>query len=235
MSGDSFSYTGTELDALSQAQNYHAWIYGYFAGYFGRRVIEVGAGIGTFSEFILAGEGVSELTLFEPAENLFPKLQARFRTSARVRAIHGKFDAPALSADSIVLVNVLEHIEKDELFLESAYSTLAPGGRILLFVPALPWIYGTLDEAVEHFRRYTKPSLCSKLKGAGFQIETARYFNLPGALSWFIAGRALKKKTISPSDVWFYDKWVVPWVSRLERLIEPPLGQSLIAVARKSG
>jgi SAM-dependent methyltransferase len=235
MTVSSFSYSGTELDALAEAKNYYRWILNCFAPYLGRRVLEVGAGIGTFSRFLLDFGRVGELIALEPADNLFPLLEQRFREDRRVNPLKGYLEdfAASLVANSVVLVNVLEHIADDAKFLRLAYEVLPPGGAVLVFTPALPPIYGSLDRSFEHHRRYTRVALAQKLVQAGLHLECLRYFNLPGVVTWFLAGRVLRRDTIKPGDVRFYDRWVVPCASRLERLWEPPLGQSLLAVARK--
>lgn len=231
----SFLYTGTELDALDGARNYYRWILAHFAPYLGRRVVEVGAGIGNFSEYLLSQPGVSQLVAAEPAANLFPLLQCRFAGNPRVRVERGALEqlAGPAEADSVVFVNVLEHIDNDEEVLRQAHRMLAPGGTLLLIVPALPALFGSLDVEFGHFRRYTRAELGVRLQQAGFHIERLRYFNFPGVITWFLAARVFRRKTIRPSQVWIYDRLVVPWAARLERFWEPPLGQSLIAVARK--
>ena len=230
-----FSYSGTELDALTEARNYYSWLLHRFSPHLGRRVVEVGAGIGTFSEFLLRDGGVAELTLLEPAENTYPRLEDRFRQDPRVRTLQGYLEEHAgdLSADSLVSVNVLEHVPDDEAFLRDAHRVLVPGGRVLLFVPALEQLYGSLDEAFEHHRRYTRGMLASRLERAGFRPLRISYVNLPGVLSWFIAGKVLRKRTLSPADVRLYDSWVIPWVRRIEDRWEAPVGQSLLAVGQK--
>lgn len=232
-----FSYSGAELEALAGAKNYYRWILSYFGPHLGKRVIEVGAGIGSLSEFLLHSAHVSELVLVEPADNLFPLLQRRFSRNSRVQLVHGYLKSLSSttygSADSVVLVNVLEHIEDDEVCLQAAHQLLAPQGTILLFVPALPRLYGTLDRIFGHFRRYTKSLLTQKLQQAGFCLVSLRYFNFPGVITWFLAGKVLRRSTLRPRDVRLYDQWGVPWISRLERRWEPPIGQSLIAIARK--
>lgn len=230
-----FSYSGTELDALTEARNYYSWLLHRFSPHLGRRVIEVGAGIGTFSEFLLRAEGVSELTLLEPAENTYPRLHERFLGNPRVRTLRGYLEDHAgdLSGDSLVSVNVLEHVPDDEAFLRDAHRALVPGGKVLLFVPALGQIYGTLDEAFEHYRRYTRGMLASRLERAGFRPLRVSYMNLPGIFSWLVAGKLLRKRTLSPADVRLYDSWVIPWVRRLEDRWEAPVGQSLLAIAQK--
>jgi SAM-dependent methyltransferase len=231
----SYAYVGTELYALAEANNYYRWVISRFAPFLGKRVIEIGAGIGTFSRSILTHTTVSELVMVEPGDNLVPLLQKRFAGEPRVKIIHGYFQdlKHSASADSIVLVNVLEHVAEDRALLNDVHEVLTPGGTLLLLVPALSLLYGTLDVAFGHHRRYSKPSLADKLQEAGFQILFLSYFNLPGILGWFLTGRVLRRGTLKPRQVRLYDRWVVPWLSRLEGRWAPPLGQSLMAIARK--
>jgi SAM-dependent methyltransferase len=229
----SFSYSGDELDALAEAENYYRSILDAFAPHLGEHVVEVGAGTGTFASYLLRAPAVRRLTLIEPAENNFPVLKGRYAADGRVAVLKGYLDAfaPTLRADALVAVNVLEHVERDVDFLRDARRVLTPAGRLLLFVPATPAIFGTLDRAFEHYRRYTKELLTTRMRAAGFTVHSARYVNLPGVLSWFLAGRVLRKRTITRRDVRLYDRLVTPWVSWLDRRLEPPVGQSLVAVA----
>jgi SAM-dependent methyltransferase len=231
----SFTYVSTELHALAEAKNYYRWVIRQFAPFIGKRVIEVGAGIGTFAGSLLNHVAVSELVLVEPSDNLLPLLQRRFAEDPRVKIVPGYFQPMAIPAaiDSIVLVNVLEHIAEDQAFLDDAHAVLNPGGTLLLLVPALPWIFGSLDQAFGHYRRYTKTSLASKLHVAGFDIIRLTYVNLVGIAGWFLTGRVLGRTTLKSGYVRWYDRWVIPWLSRLEGRWEPPCGQSLIAIARK--
>jgi SAM-dependent methyltransferase len=231
----SFEYSSTELGAMERAVNYHRWICDIFTPYIGPRVLEVGAGIGSFSEMLLCHPCVRELIALEPAANLFPILARRLASEPRALALQtGLEDAKLPAVDSIVLVNVLEHIADDARLLERAHSALADQGTLLLFVPALEWLYGSLDRSFEHVRRYSKERLARRLSSAGFRVGLLRYMNLPGIFSWFVAGKLLRHTTLSPADVAFYDRFVVPIVRRAERVSAPPIGQSLIAVAEKS-
>lgn len=231
-----FTYSGEELDAMAAAGNYYRWIAGRFAPFLGRRVVEAGAGIGTFAEHLLRAAPGVELTLVEPASNNYPHLEARFADHPRVRTRQGYLEdaGEAGCADAVVAVNVMEHVHDDAAFLRAAHRLLAPGGHALLFVPALPAIYGTLDEAFEHVRRYTRGVLAARLREAGFEPRTVRYTNLPGVAAWWFSGRVLRRRTVSAQDAALYDRWVIPWVSAIERIWAPPLGQSLFAVARKN-
>jgi SAM-dependent methyltransferase len=197
--------------------------------------VEVGAGIGTFSSYLLSLDKVRELTALEPAANLFPHLRRRFSNDGRVKCVNGYLEdfPPSGDIDTVVSVNVIEHIEDDGGYLRAAHNLLAPGGSILLFTPALPGLYGSLDREFGHHRRYTKSGLGGAIRSAGFSVEFLRYFDLPGVLGWFIVNRILKRKTIRAHEVRHYDRFVVSWSSKLESWWEPPAGKNLLAIGRK--
>lgn len=230
-----FLYLSQELGVLSNAKNYYRWILGYFKDYLGNRVIEVGPGYGAFSELLLSEAKAEELILVEPADNHFSLLQSRFSGKKGIQFIHGYLEElpDSISADSLIAINVFGLIEDDEAFLKFVHKRLKAGGHLLLFAPALPFLYGTLDVAFGMVRRYTKSGLASLIQTAGFHVEWVRYFNFIGVVGWFIGGKLLQKRTLNSFDVKLYDQWVVPWMSRLEKGWEPPIGQSLLAVARK--
>jgi SAM-dependent methyltransferase len=201
--------------------------------------VEAGAGIGTVSELLLREADPEEMLLVEPAGNNIGELQRRFAGDRRVRVYHGYLEdidtgfETGFEADTVVAVNVLEHVEHPVEFLRAAYRTLLPGGALLLLVPAVPAIYGSLDAAFDHYRRYTRGELRRSLAESGFEIETLHYLNVVGVAAWFAAGRILRRTTLGRSQVRFYDRWVIPWLRRLESWVRPPLGQSLLAIARK--
>jgi SAM-dependent methyltransferase len=234
--GREFVYAGTELDAMAAAPNYYRAIYDWLRPYLGRTTLEVGAGVGTFSQLLADDPTIHTLTLLEPAKNNFPVLANRFAADDHVNTFQGfleDFDSE-VRFEAIVLINVLEHVANDRAFLEAALRRLAPGARILLFVPALPFLFGSLDRAFDHHRRYTRRSLRLRLKEAGFRVHRLNYVNLPGIVSWFLMGRVLHKRSLGVKDVALYDRLVIPWAMKLERLIPPPLGQSLLAVGERT-
>jgi SAM-dependent methyltransferase len=230
-----FSYSGTELDAVAEATNYYDWIVDSFASHIGDRCVEAGAGIGTVSELLLRRASPRALTLVEPAANNVPVLRERFVGDSRVKVYHGYLEdlAETLQTDSIIAVNVLEHVERDAEFLRASYKILAPGGALLLLVPALPAIFGSLDRAFDHFRRYTRSELRTSLLATGFEIETLHYLNMVGVAAWFVSGRVLRRTTLGRGQVRFYDRWIIPLVRRLESLVRAPIGQSILVIARK--
>jgi len=143
--------------------------------------------------------------------------------------------SPALAAerlDTVVCLNVLEHIEDDRASLRAMHDLLQPGGRLVLLVPSLRALYGTLDEALGHFRRYVPAELTDKLRTAGFHLRHLEYFNLAGVPGWWVAGRVLRRRLIPTGALRCYET-LVP-LFRLERLLPWRIGQSLIAVGEVS-
>jgi len=135
--------------------------------------------------------------------------------------------------DTAVYINVLEHIEDDEAELKTIFNALAPGGRILIFVPALPFLMSSMDHELGHFRRYTLPELVAKCSSVGFSIKAARYFDLLGVAPWWIKYRLLQSNTMEAGAVRAHDRWVVPVSQKLESLIEVPFGKEHYPGRRK--
>jgi SAM-dependent methyltransferase len=230
-----FNYSGTELDSLAEAKNYYSWVLKQFEPFLGATVIEAGAGIGTFSDFLLSSPRVKKLIAIEPAANTHPELEKKFAGNPDVQTLRGYLSDHYrnLQANAVVAVNVLEHVEDHEGFLREAKEAIAPGGSLLLFVPAIPAIYGTLDKAFEHYRRYTRHTLREVIKSAGWQPRRISYMNLPGIAAWFMAGRIMKKTSVAPGDAKAYDRLVIPWLSKLEAIVPPPIGSNIVAIATK--
>lgn len=232
-------YEGHELGALEQAKNYYDWLLDEFDSGLQGKILEVGAGTGTLSEILLT-RSCDHLVCLEPAGNLVPILRHRLQhfinKGSSVECIANTFDRYCESAvdgsvDSIVCINVLEHIDDDLNALREMRRLLQTGGSLCLFVPALPFIYGTLDEVFGHYRRYTKPGLRALTQQAGFKVKKLKYFNLPGSLAWLLMGRVLRWKSWDESPVRWYDQLIVPSVRTIESLCAPPFGQSLLLIA----
>lgn len=224
-----------EFAALSEARNYPRALISEFGPSLHGNVIEIGAGIGQMTSLLRRLPQISRLLSIEPD----PVFVAHFQDAhPGVELIHGTIEqAPAgIDWDAIVSINVLEHIEGDEAEL-AAYSGLltARKGLLCLFVPAGPEIYAPIDRDFGHFRRYTRPELKRKLKGAGFTIERLIYFNWVGYFAWWLNFCVLKKRQFEVAKVRAFDRLVFPIVHAIEfSLIRPPFGQSLLAIARAS-
>ena len=230
-----FTYSSSELDALSEARNYYSWLVGQFAPFLGGHIIEVGAGVGTFSQYLLAAAPVRLLEAIEPAVNNAERLSETFRNDSRVEVHHGYLEGMELAgvADAVVMVNVLEHIADDRAALSAAYQALRPGGHLLLFVPAVQAIYGSLDRAFEHYRRYERSGFRALVGEVGYDVRRLRYVNSFGVIAWYLSGRVFRRRSLDRHSVRLYDRLVVPWLFGCENVMPPFIGQSLLVVARR--
>lgn len=227
-------YFGKDLEAMSFAKNYHKWILAELLPYLGNSIAEVGAGVGSFSSLLLKAN-IARLTAFEPSDNMYPLLEETLKTDRRARAIKGFFGQETTTEcfDSVLYINVLEHIEDDASEVACACDALTKAGHLLIFVPALPWLYSDLDRQIGHFRRYTKNHLVGLAQQAGFSVVKARYFDVAGIIPWYI-NFTLLKNTISSGNVSLFDRLVVPGMRAIEGLVPPPIGKNVLLVARKN-
>lgn len=228
--------TVSDLDIMTRAIHYRRWLYSQVSNFVGRRVFEIGAGIGNYTEFLLDRDCVVCLEIHAEA---ITHLRQRFGTNPKIHIYQGDIANSSLRhlsehyCDTAICFNVLEHVQDDVAALENIAHILTPGGRILLIVPAIPAIMGTVDQSLGHYRRYTRASLRSVLIAAGYVIEEMRYMNFPGIFGWFWNNRIIKRTEESLSQILFYDRIIVPCVSVIERIIHPPIGLSLICIARR--
>jgi SAM-dependent methyltransferase len=202
----------------------------------GPRVLEVGAGIGTFSDRLLAA-GTTDLLLVEPEPACVAALERRFAGDPRVE-IRAEVlpDAPSLadragSFDFALSQNVLEHIVDDHAAMASMARALRPGGRLMALVPAHPRLYGSLDRAYGHERRYTPDRLRSIVERAGLAVVRLYFFNALGVLGWWARCRT-GARGIGASSLRAYELLLAAW-RPIERRVELPFGLSLIAHARR--
>jgi SAM-dependent methyltransferase len=227
-------YFGKELEAMSFAKNYHTWILAEFLPYLGSSIAEVGAGVGSFSTLLLETK-ISSLMAFEPSQNMYPLLRIALSTDKRAKAINDFFgrERAGKCFDSILYINVLEHIEDDASEVANAREALDSGGHLLVFVPALPWLYSELDRQIGHFRRYTKKTLVELMCRSGLSVVKARYFDVAGIIPWYL-NFVLLKNAMSGGSVSAYDRLVVPPMRVIEGLLPPPVGKNLLLVARRA-
>lgn len=221
------------LDRLAAAPRYNRWMFDRLRPWLGSHVLEIGAGIGNLSAFLAERPRV---VLSDTDAFYLGELRRRFAGMPNVSVVELRL--PAVSDeltrhrfDTVICLNVLEHVRDDRLSVAAVYRLLAPGGRLVLLVPALPALYGTLDRALGHFRRYTPRGLRDLFTDAGFRVRHLEYFNLAGVPGWWVTGRVLRRTLIPTGPLRFYDA-LVP-LFRLERLLPWRIGQSLIMVGER--
>lgn len=227
-------YAHETLKAFSLTGNYNKWVCGTFTPYIaGRKVLEVGCGIGNLTGHLKAACG--ELLGVDVSDFYLRHLRIDFPD---VRFFNYDVSDPAIAAlekegiEAVIAVNVLEHVENDLQALKNAYSLLKPGGRLILFVPALSWLYGSIDENLSHYRRYDRAELEGKVAAAGFKVEKTFFSNFFGIAGWFINGRVFRRRTFPIMQTIVFDA-LVPFLARAEAVLRPPVGMNLTVIAVK--
>lgn len=224
------------LEELARARRLQDWMFSVLAPREAGPMLEIGAGIGTFSRRLLAA-GASPLVLVEPEEACATALHAAFAADSRVEiAAELLPDAPSVRSRPgyfryALAQNVLEHIEDDTAALAAVADALAPGGEAAILVPAHPSLFGRLDREFGHFRRYTRARVRRLVADAGLELVSLRSFNALGVPGWWLAGRT-ERVGISDRTLGIYEALVGLW-RPVEDVLRPPLGLSLVARARK--
>lgn len=225
-----------DLHNLAEARRLVEWTSELVLRHAQGAVAEVGAGIGTYSERMLA-RGAGPLLLFEPDEACLGVLHSRFEDDPRITISDELLPGSPLLAshagqlDAVVSQNVIEHIEDDDVAVAAMAAALRPGGVLSLQVPAHPGLYGALDRVYGHHRRYTRASLRAVMEPAGLEVMELRPFNLLGVLGW-LANRNRSAPRVSAPALKAFEALLVPWRPVEERL-RPRWGLSLIAHARR--
>lgn len=225
------------LETMSLAVKYHRWIYDIVRPYMGARVLEIGGGLGNFGHLLQDRE---RLVMLDNDPVCIRHLHDRFDGQANIMILEAdildEVQVAQLSCerlDSAVCINVLEHIADDRDALRNIYRSLQPGAHFVLLVPAHPMLYGSLDATLGHVRRYTRREAREKVADAGFTVLRAHYFNSVGVAGWYMLSRLWRQQEHGAGQVRFYDQYVVPVISRAERVISPPFGQSVVVIGRK--
>jgi SAM-dependent methyltransferase len=230
-------YAAEDLETIEVARRYGAHVFSLFRPYIGRRVLEVGCGIGTMSRKL--AEIADEIVGIEPNAACIERVQVAMRHEPKfsLRPYHLEECDPVELAghrfDTVYCVNVLEHIENDVAALQMFREAIVPEGRVLIFVPAVQAAYGPLDAELGHHRRYSAASLARAFREAGLEPVMLRYTNPIGLLGWMFNTHITRARVHSVGQVKLFERLVAPWALPLERLIHPPIGLSLVAVARR--
>jgi 2-polyprenyl-3-methyl-5-hydroxy-6-metoxy-1,4-benzoquinol methylase len=229
-------YAADDLETMQEARRYSDHVFGLVRGFLGSRVLEVGSGIGTMTRRLV--EVADVVVGIEPNRNCATRLQEAMGTHPRftLRVCHfeecDRAELVSQRFDSVLLVNVLEHITDDVSALKAFEKIVVPGGRVIVFVPALQIAYGPLDAELGHHRRYSKRTLRAAFAAAGLDLIQLRYTNPIGLAGWMFNAHISKSTKHSPEQVRLFETLIAPWALPLERFILPPIGLSLIAVGR---
>ena len=231
--------TGEETysSAIAEARNYTAWVIEAFQPYIGQRLLEVGLGHGGYREALPALDRYVGVDIDERA---IAAMQLRHPSD---RFLVGDITDPGLAhqlaeeqLDSVLCVNVLEHVEADERAVETLLDALQPGGHLLLFVPAFNAIYNDLDRLAGHLRRYRTQDLGRLIPKSRGALVERRYFNAVGGVGWWLNGfaghRSLNDDGVN-RQIEVFDRYILPVSRAVDPLLRWAFGQSMVAVVRR--
>jgi SAM-dependent methyltransferase len=226
------------LRRMSNAGHYNRWIADLLCPYLGQGIVEVGCGIGNMTPYFL---GARKVVAFDLLDESAQMVRHMYKEYPNLKVLQGDICAPDIverigpqSADTVVSINMLEHVREDRRALANMRRLLEPGGHLLLFVPAGEYLYGSLDRALGHYRRYGRTDLQAKVEGAGFRVVKLHFVNAPGILGWWLNSRLLRRRLLPKGQLRAFNG-VARLVARIERRWIPPFGQSLLCVARYDG
>lgn len=229
------------LESFSKTKKFNSWQYKAIAHYCKGSILEIGSGIGNISDFLL--ENNTSVTLSDLRKNYCTILQERFRNRTSLRNIiqldlgatdfDNKYTYLLGQFDTIIALNVIEHIQNDANAINNCRKLLRPEGQIIILVPAYQCLYNSLDKGLDHFKRYTRKSLTKLVMEQGMEIKVIKHFNFVGILGWWFSGTLLKKKMIPKKQISIYDK-LVPLFRIADHITLNKIGLSVISVAQKS-
>jgi SAM-dependent methyltransferase len=231
-----FTYVGTELDLFAAVHNWKSYWSGRIRPFIAGDVLEVGAGTGSNTPFLDPG-GTGRWVCLEPDSQLVAQLTLNLAdTSGRRKyeAMVGTIESldPVLKFDTIIYIDVLEHIENDRDELEMAASRLRPGGRIVVLSPAHQRLFSPFDAAIGHFRRYNRPML-REITPPGLRVEQLIYLDSAGLLLSGANSLLLRQSMPTKAQLRFWDQWVIPISRLLDKYIFSSIGKSIIGIWRK--
>jgi 2-polyprenyl-3-methyl-5-hydroxy-6-metoxy-1,4-benzoquinol methylase len=226
-----------DLQTMREARRYQRHVFSFFRPYIGKRVLEVGSGIGTTTRKLV--DIAERVVGIEPNRASVPHLQQAVGHHPRFRLYDchleecDRIELLAERFDTILCVNVLEHIEDDQEALRGFCEIARPGhGRVLIFVPAVEAAYGRLDAALGHHRRYSRKRLVHLFDAAGLTLDVLKYTNPIGLLAWMFNTYVTKRAAHSSRQIATFESLVAPWALPLERVVPVPVGLSLVAIGQ---
>lgn len=216
--------------------NYNKELYKLIRPYVGRSILDVGCSIGNITKFFLKKSiNVVGIDVVPESINIIRKKFSKYKN---FKAYHMNAEGNEIlklknnKFDTIVCINVLEHIKGDVKTLGDFHKILEDNGKLILFVPAIPSLYGSMDRVDHHFRRYTKKDLRKKLAYSKFKVNKIMYINFLGIFGWYINGKILKNEKVDAKIMGFYNK-IVPLLFNIEKNIPLPIGLSIFCVCEK--
>ncbi len=229
------------LEIFSETTAINRWTFEKIDDFIQGEILEIGSGIGNISGLLLARH--MSVYLSDLRQEYNQSLKKKFDNHPHLQGIYlldltlpdFKIHYTDLleKFDTVIALNVIEHIQDDRKAIENACALLRKGGRLVVLVPAIPGLYNSLDLHLSHFRRYSKKALRVLLEGTGLRSLDFRYHNAAAIPGWWLSGSLLKEERITPVKLRFFNR-LVPLFRFLDWLVSPFTGISLIASGIKN-
>lgn len=224
-------YGEKTLESMNQAIWYNKWTMAKFIPYINGEILEVGCGIGNFTKELTKYGKVWAIDINRKYLNQIkniPDVEAGLGDIEK-----GEYFFTKKQFDTIICLNVLEHIQNDNKAIENLNRLLKKDGVLILLIPTHSFLYGEIDKNIGHFRRYGKQEIVNKLKRVGFNVLKTRKLNILGAVGWYVAGKIFKRDIIENNNIKIFNL-LAPLILPFEDIIEPPVGTSLLIVAKRT-
>lgn len=228
------------LETISKARHFNKWMYDTIHPFIKGNILEIGSGVGNISHFIVLN--FNTVTLSDYNQDYCKGLKDQFSRNGNVKDIYSlDLQHPDFTVfyknlqhkyDTVILLNVIEHLKNDAKAVENCHFLLKAGGNLIVLAPAYNFLYSKLDKAIGHYRRYSAASLASLFNKKAFEMVCSQYFNLLGAGGWLFFNRIMRKKKIEGNSMALFDK-MVPLAKSLDHLTGHKAGLSAIAVGKK--
>jgi 2-polyprenyl-3-methyl-5-hydroxy-6-metoxy-1,4-benzoquinol methylase len=228
------------LETFSKAASINQWLYDKIKVFTSGQILEIGSGIGNISTHLLRENTTVSLSDLRP--EYCALLEEKFRDQEQLQKVYEldlaskdfeiKYAGILRSFDTVLALNVVEHIENDTLAIQNAKSLLRANGKLVVLVPAGQWLFNSLDIELGHFKRYSKIGIRNLMLSAGLKVDYCRYFNAAAILGWWLSGNILHEKVIPPAKLNVYNR-LVPVFRIADLFITPFVGVSIISVGVK--
>lgn len=220
------------LESMSQAIWYNQWTLNKFRKYLRGNILEVGCGIGNFTDALI---GFGKVWAVDVNKEYVAQTRQKVNGKAQVGLgdiENNKYFFRDQKFDSIVCLNVLEHIQDDKETIKNMQELLKTDGYLILLIPAHNFLYGAIDKSIGHFRRYAKSQIRNALEDIGFKIIKCQMINFLGGIGWWISSKLFSEAQVSENKIKVFN-FIAPMILPLEDIIEPPIGTSILIVAKK--
>lgn len=236
MANPEFNYEGSELELFQDAHNWKKYYGRCIQDFLGSSVLEVGAGLGATTQSLCRKDHQSWVCL-EPDKSLCDQVQHRIEQQelpSFCSAVNGSLNELPVGRlfDTVLYIDVLEHILEDREELERAAERLGHGGYLVVLAPAHNWLFSEFDAAIGHYRRYSADTL-RELSPAGTEVVLERYLDSCGTCLSLLNRLLLRQSMPSKKSITLWDKVFVPFSTVIDRLLRYKFGKTVVMVWRK--